>query len=409
MNKFFVILSHTYTNRIKSRAFIITTLLTIAAILVMANIQTIMDTFQEEGSGESTTAIIAEEPVASALSSSITGGELYEGGEEEAKKAVLEGEYDGLLVVEEGENGLPEGHYYMDQFTSSSGAEVRQALQQVKATIAAEEQEISGEALSVISSPVSFETTALEEGAKSEEELNQARVIVYIMLFVMYLAVVMYGNIIATEVTTEKSSRVMEILISSVSPVTQMFAKITGVALVGVTQIGLFILAGFLGITFADDTEGSLIQMAGLSNPDWGVISYAVLFFLLGYFLYATLAAMLGSLVSRVEDAQQIVTPMMMLVIAAFFLAISALSTPEATYIIIASYIPFFTPFVMFTRMGVGDVALWETLVSLGLLVGTIFLLGIIGARIYRGGVLMYSSASLLKNVKEAMQLSKKE
>ncbi|SDJ42933.1 ABC transporter permease [Salimicrobium halophilum] len=409
MNKFFVILSHTYKNRVKSKAFIITTVLTLAAILIMTNIQTVMDTFSGDGEEDSSIAIIAEEPVASTLTSSLAGGELFEGGEEEGKEAVLSGEYEALLVVDLQESGLPEGHYYTEQLTSSSDAEARQVLQQIKTNIAAENQNLSGETLTAISSPVAFERTALEEGAKSEEELNQARVIVYIMLFVMYFAVIMYGNIIATEVTTEKSSRVMEILVSSVSPVTQMFAKITGIALLGLTQFALFILVGYLGITLADSTEGSLIQMVGLSNPDWGVVGYAVLFFILGYFLYATLAAMLGSLVSRVEDAQQTVTPMMMMIIVAFFLAISALGAPEATYIVITSYIPFFTPFVMFTRMGMVDVALWETLLSLGILVGTILLLGFIGARIYRGGVLMYGKASLWKNVKEALQLSKKE
>lgn len=409
MNKFFVILSHTYTNRIKSKAFIITTALMVAAILLMTNIQTVMEVFQGDEDEKSSVALIADEPEASALAASIPGGEIYEGEAKDAKKSVRDGKFDGLLVVEKGEAGLPAGHYYTDEFTSSTDQEVRQALQQVKMNAAARQQNISGEALAEISTPVEFETTALEEGAKSEEELNQARVIVYIMLFVMYLAVIMYGNIIATEVTTEKSSRVMEILISSVSPVTQMFGKITGVALVGLSQFGIFILSGIVGIRMSDSSENSLIQMAGLSNPDWGIITYAVIYFLLGYFLYATLAAVLGSLVSRVEDAQQTVTPMMMLVVVAFFFAISALSNPNAFYIAAASYIPFFTPFVMFTRIGVGEMPVWEVVLSFGVLVGAIILLGVIGARIYRGGVLMYSSSSLWKNTKEALQLSKKE
>ncbi|WP_347861244.1 ABC transporter permease [Salimicrobium sp. PL1-032A] len=409
MNKFFVIVSHTYKHRLKSKAFIITTLLVLTAILVMTNIQTIMDTFTGEEGEDYTIAIIAKEPSASTLVSSLPEGEWFDGGEEEGKDAVRSGEYEALLVVEEQENGLPEGQYYTEQLTSSSASEVRQALQQLKTSIAVEQENLSEETLTAITSPVAFERTALEEGAKSEEELNQARVIVYIMLFVMYFAVIMYGNIIATEVTTEKSSRVMEILISSVSPVTQMFAKITGIAILGLTQFLLFILAGYVGITLADTSQGSLIQMAGLSDVDWGIIGYAVLFFILGYFLYATLAAMLGSLVSRVEDAQQTVTPMMMLIIVAFFLAISALGSPEATYITITSYIPFFTPFVMFTRIGVIDVALWETLLSIGILLTTIFVLGVIGARIYRGGVLMYGKSSLGKNIREALQLSKKE
>ena len=91
--------------------------------------------------------------------------------------------------------------------------------------------------------PVSFEKIALEENAKTEEELNQARGLVYVLLFIIYFAVIMYANMIAMEVATEKSSRVMEILISSVSPIKQMFAKILGIGLLSLTQLAVFTIS----------------------------------------------------------------------------------------------------------------------------------------------------------------------
>src|SRR5699024_564735 len=88
----------------------------------------------------------------------------------------------------------------------------------------------------------------VDESAKTEEELNIARGIVYVMIFILYMAVIIYGQMIATDVATEKSSRVMEILISSASPVTHMFAKIIGIALLGITQAAIIVIGGFLAI-----------------------------------------------------------------------------------------------------------------------------------------------------------------
>src|SRR5699024_7785935 len=175
------------------------------------------------------------------------------------------------------------------------------------------------------------------------------------MLFVLYLAVLMYGSMIATDVATEKSSRVMELLVSSASPVAHMFAKIIGIALVGLTQVGLFVAVGYAFIVSKQDeltdgifsyfciqdTSPSLLVLVslflvglfvavvyvfivskqdeltdgifsyfGIQDTSPSLFIYAVVFFLLGYLLYATLAAMLGSLVSRVEDVQQLILPM---------------------------------------------------------------------------------------------------
>src|SRR5690625_5133199 len=118
---------------------------------------------------------------------------------------------------------------------------------------------------------------------------------------------------------------------------------------------------------------------------------------------------MLGSLVSRVEDVQQLIMPMVFLVIIAFFIAMFGLSVPDSKFVTISSYIPFFTPMVMFLRVGMLNIPAWEIVLAIGLLVVSIILLGILGARVYKGGVLMYSRSSLFKDFRKAMALSKKE
>src|SRR5699024_952245 len=136
---------------------------------------------------------------------------------------------------------------------------------------------------------------------------------------------------------------------------------------------------------------------------------YAVVFFLLGYLLYATLAAMLGSLVSRVEDVQQLILPMTFLIMIAFFIAMFGLNMPESKLVVISSYIPFFSPMLMFLRVGMVDVPVWEVALSIGILVASIIVLAILGAKVYKGGVLMYGRTSSLKDLKKAMALSYKE
>ncbi|GIP64223.1 hypothetical protein J32TS6_27780 [Virgibacillus pantothenticus] len=415
MNKFWIILGHTYTTRIKSKTFIITTLITLILIFALTNIKTIIDVFSD---GEADQIAVIDEtnelykPLTENMKQTSEEIELtlYDGTEEEAKQAVEEEDYTALIVLTMNENKLPKATYYANSISQSSlQTTLEQQLQQLKAMYATEQAGVDPVALAMINEPVTFDTVALDKSAKTEEELNQARGIVYIMLFLLYITVIMYGNMIATDVATEKSSRVMEILISSAPPVTHMFAKIFGVALVGLTQIALFLGSGYALISAKDEATQELFAQFGIGSASMSIYIYAIVFFILGYLLYATLAAMLGSLVSRIEDAQQLTMPMIFLIMIAFIIAMSGLATPEAGFIKVTSFIPFFTPMIMFLRVGMLDVPIWEVALSIGLLIGTIIILALLGAKVYRGGVLMYGRSSSLKDFKKALALSKKE
>ncbi|MFU0788676.1 ABC transporter permease [Virgibacillus proomii] len=415
MNKFWIILGHTYMTRIKSKSFIITTLITLAFIFALTNIKTIIDVFSD-GEVDQVAVIDQSNELYTPLSknaeqtSDDTKLIRFDGTEEEAKQAVEEEEYKALIVLSMNEKQLPEATYYANSITQSElQTTLKQQLQQLKVVYATKQANIDAGVLAEINAPVAFDTIVLDKSAKTEEELNQARGIVNIMMILLYMTVLIYGNMIATDVATEKSSRVMEILISSVSPVTHMFAKITGVALVGITQIALFLGGGYALISAKDDKTKELFAEFGIGTTSVSVYIYAIVFFILGYLLYATLAAMLGSLVSRIEDAQQLIMPMTFLLMIAFFIAIFGLSTPEADFIKITSFIPFFAPIIMFLRVGMLDIPMWEIALSLGLLIGTIVILAILGSKVYRGGVLMYGRSSSLKDFKKALTLSKKE
>lgn len=419
MNNFWVVFSHTYVTKIKSKQFIITTVITLLLILGLANITKIIDAIDglTGGNGKTRIALIDEtdglgEPLKDILVSINPDLEVEtsETDQEGLRNQVLDGALEGYILLTLNNEGLPKAVYYSQSLTDYIlPGQLEAALQQLKTMVVAEKMNLTEEQLLQLNSEVEFSMEAIGDNVKTEEEISQARGLVYVLLFVMYFAVILYATMIATEVATEKSSRVMEILISSVHPVIHMFGKIFGVAAVALTQLIIWLGVGYLSIrNNLDELTGGFFDVFGFGNTSLSTIIYAILFFLLGFLLYATIAAFLGSLVSRIEDANQVITPLIWLIAIAFMLAVFGLGTPEAAYVTISSYIPFFTPMLMFLRVGLLDLPLWEPLLGIGVMIGTIILFGILGARVYKGGVLMYGSSGIFKDLKKAMQLTKK-
>jgi ABC-2 type transport system permease protein len=415
MNKFFIILLHTYVSKLKSKSFIITTALTLLLVIGTTNIENIINAFDK---GETINLLVIDEtdelfvPFQQQIhlieeNMDLTG---YEGTLKDAESEVLSGQYEGVLVMTYNEEGLPSALYKAMSITNSDATfTLEQAMQSLKIAMASANLGLNPDQIQKLFMEVDFEKIAMEENAKTEEELDSARGLVYILLFMIYIAVIMYASMIAMEVATEKSSRVMEILISSVSPVQQMFGKILGVALVSITQFALILIVGFQSFKRnLQNADEGIFQHLGFHNIPVSTVIYAGVFFLLGYLLFATLAAVLGSLVSRIEDVQQMITPMTLLIVVAFMIAMFGLSNPENTFITISSFFPFFTPMIMFLRVGMLTIPTWEIIVSIGILIGTIIALALVGARIYKGGVLLYGKSSSFKDLKKAFQLTKK-
>ncbi|NNV06784.1 ABC transporter permease [Geobacillus sp. C56-T2] len=409
MNKFWLVMGHTYVTKLKAKAFLVTTALTCLLIIGLANVQTIIEAFTGDETAH-VAVIDRTQSLYKALEKQVNNKEIaltkITDLEDEAKKAVKEGKWDGLLVLSTDEKGLPKAFYYANTIADNrTSEELERGVNALKTALAAAKIGLTKEQLAVLYQPVPFQKVALEKNAKSEEELNEARSLVYVLLFAMYMFVLMYGGMIATEVATEKSSRVMEILVSSIHPVQQLFGKIIGVALVSLTQFFVFFAVGFAALKASGQ---EVWRFLGLDQTPLSIWGYALIFFLLGYLLYAVLFAVLGSLVSRVEDVQPAITPVMLMVVAAFMIAMVGLNMPESPFVVGASFIPFFTPMLMFLRIGLVSVPAWEVALSLALLVATMALLILVGAKVYRGGVLMYGRMNVFKDMKQAIQLTKK-
>ncbi|TFD96952.1 ABC transporter permease [Jeotgalibacillus salarius] len=421
MNRFGLILTKSYMNKIKAKSFLITTIIFTLVIIGATNFQSITSLFDGEGgeSDEKWQVVVYEEDtdIVNNLSGQtailnteieITAGDNSRA---ELEEQLENGEFDALLSVNMTEAGRIDAEYLSASLTANAySGDLQTALQTIQSNMAANRLSLSADELATLNMPVSFSQSAYVESAKSAEELDQARGLVYVLIFVIYMSVLIYSMMIATEVATEKSSRVMEILISSVPPIQQIFAKIIGIGLVGLTQIFIWATVGIISVNLSSDSlEGGIYSLFDFTSGSISTIIYGIVFFILGYFLYATLAAFLGSLVSRTEDLQQVLMPVNILIVGGAMLAFYGLATPEAGFITITSYIPFFTPLVMFTRVGMLNIPLWEPALAILLTVLSILVLGWFGAKVYRGGVLMYGNSSSLKDIKQAVQLSKKE
>ncbi len=417
MSSFWTILFHTYVSKLKTKSFIITTVITALIFIALTNMTNIIEYFSKDDQSEKI-AVIDESgelfPLFETQMKTINQDiEIikYKKTLQEAEEEVLAEEYEGVLILNLNQNQLPIAEYKslnVADFTLPSALE--SGVGQIKVQLAASQLQLTPDQLAGIYEPPVFERVALKDNAKTQEELSEARGLVYVLLFVIYFAVIMYANMIAMEVATEKSSRVMEILISSVSPIKQMFGKILGIGLLSLTQLVFLLGVGYYFVKRnLESMEGGFFEFLGFQNIPLSTIIYAVIFFILGYFLYATLAALLGSLVSRIEDVQQMITPMTFVVVAGFMIAMFGLNQPDTTFITITSYIPFFTPMLMFMRVGMLTLPTWEPILGILILIVSIVLLAIFGARVYKGGVLMYGKSSSFKDIKKALQLTKNE
>ncbi|MGG6431594.1 ABC transporter permease [Anoxybacillus sp. D401a] len=407
-NKFWIVFAHTYMTKLKSKSFFISTVMTTLIIFGIGQLDRIIEAFSDNG--QKTIGVIDQtNGWYEALQAQMQSNKeiklvRHDENEEQAKKYVQAEKWYAYIVLHV-QNAQPKVTYYAKNIADSDVThEIEQSLQQVKIAMMAKQIGLTYEQINALYAPIAMEKVALEQHAKTEEQLNQARAIVYVLLFAMYMFVLMYGSMIMMEVATEKSSRIMEILISSISPIQQLFGKILGIALLSLTQ---FILIFSVGYASMKNSE-MLRQLIGMDELPFSLILYGILFFVLGYLLYAMLFAVLGSIVSRVEEVQQMAGPVTMLVVAAFIMAMFGLNAPESPFIKAMSFVPFFTPMIMFLRIGMLNVPTWEVVLSIGLLVGTIALLFVFGSKVYRGGVLMYNQASSWKDLKQAWQLTKK-
>lgn len=216
----------------------------------------------------------------------------------------------------------------------------------------------------------------------------------YIMVMALYIVILYYGQGVASSVASEKSSRAMEVLITSVKPVPMIFGKILSASLAGLVQ--MFCVFGTAIISYqlnqSSGAAGSLLN--SLLNIPPSLLGYMLLFFMLGFLIYAFLYGAAGSMVSKLEEVGQAVLPITFLFVIGFLITILAITgdAVNSLPIKVFSFIPVTSPMVMFARIAMGEVSAPEVAASILVLMISVVLTGILSAKIYRAGVLIYGT-----------------
>ncbi|GIO87564.1 hypothetical protein J25TS5_44960 [Paenibacillus faecis] len=426
MNKMTTVIGFTFLNKVKAKSFLITTLVLALLVTIGMNVPYFIAKFTGGDDGPASIGLargtqpeIVQSFKAYYEKQETPGFTLaeYEQTDEAALKKDLEaGKIDGYLQFGESTAGEFPGVTYVSK-KDSVPQDIQASLQAVLQSVKAEyitKGTLNEEQIAALTAPVQIEAqkqaAAGEAGTgegKTEKPALINYVIVYVLVILFFMTIMMTGNMIAAEVTAEKSSRIMEILITSVSPLAQMFGKIIGMFLIGLFQI--FIFAAVIAINVALPHNQPILSELNLdlSQIRVEVLVFGFILYILGYFLYATLFAAIGSLVSRTEELGQAIMPITMLSLAAFYIGIFSLSAPNSTLLKVSTYIPFFSPVSMIVRIGLGDTPMWEILASLAVLLAAIFLFGWLSAKIYRTGVLLYGKRPTLKELQKAMRAYK--
>jgi ABC-2 type transport system permease protein len=218
-----------------------------------------------------------------------------------------------------------------------------------------------------------------------------------VLLMAIYTAVFMWGQALMTSVIEEKNNRVVEVMVSSVSPDTLLSGKLLGVGAAGLTQLLAWALTmGLIGVYVG---SGAVAGGASVPEVGVGVLVAFVLFFLLGFFLYGSLYAAVGASVNSMQEAQNLMLPMMMPVIVAMMFFPMVLRSPDSTLAVALSLVPLLSPLLMFLRISVLTPPLWQIALAVTLTLLTIWGVVWMASRIYRVGILMYGKRPTLPEI----------
>ncbi|MHB8147041.1 MAG: ABC transporter permease [Vulcanimicrobiaceae bacterium] len=231
----------------------------------------------------------------------------------------------------------------------------------------------------------------------SSSQALAVRGIAYTLIFFLYMLIMLNSQLVMSAVAEEKTSRIAELLVASVDPVALLGGKIIAAATLALLQMAIWVGVGiFASLGQAGSPDASPIALDGLFSGNllsaWVLCAF-VLFFICGFLQLSTLFASVASLVNRTEDLGSLSAPLVLPVIAAFFIAVAALGEPDAPWVVATSFVPILSPFVMFARIAVSNVALWQVAVSLALNILALIGIAILGGKLYRVGMLLYGRA----------------
>ncbi len=307
---------------------------------------------------------------------------------EAAKQAVLKGTLDAYVILPKEVLAESRAEYYAKSVTDFEGIRaVDRAIEKAVFAKRIGAEGIDPARIAALTEPLDLKRLRVSDKGEQEDR-GVSFFLSLILVMMIYVGTLMWGQVVMTGVIEEKSNRVVEVIVSSTTPRNLLFGKLLGVGGAGLLQFGIWILA-LVGVSVA---SGSMAFLSGADLPEINPVLIAAfpIFFLLGFFLYASLYAAIGSAVNTIQEAQNFIFPVMLPIIMAMVCWPVVMRAPDSTLSVVLSLIPFMTPILMFLRMSVLMPPVWQIALSVVLTSLTIAVVIWIAARIYRVGILMY-------------------
>jgi len=414
-----------WLTRLRQRTFQITTIIQVIFILLGASVPTAVAVLSEgDSSGSSTILVLdgANASIVDRLAPYVAGGgspdamagvstiELQPSGigADEAKQRVDDGDVDAALIVTR--NGTQDLNFVYFNTSGDNDADAQRIYAGANAISVEDRLERSGvdqRAYQAAIAPPAFQLQGMQPGDGSDEsDFDGARYGISLAFTVlMFMSIMLYGTWVAQGVVEEKSSRIMEIMVNAATPRDLLAGKVLGIGLAALTQLIPILLVGGLVFAFqrriveAIDADTDAIADIAFGSLSATAVGWFLVYFLLGFVLYAAMYAALGSLVSRQEEVNQAISPMMTIMFVGYFAALFSINASDNVFSRFCAIFPLTSPFVMISRTVMGRAESWEIALSLALLIASLILVLLFAARVYRVGVLMYGQKPSWKAV----------
>jgi ABC-2 type transport system permease protein len=415
-----------YRSRASSRSFLIGTALLAAIAFFATQSPVLIDAAM--GSSQTRIEVVVRAsgvaPSSQAVLDSVLNGQsttpdhdtyvitwLTAGDLDSAQQDLKNGKYQGLLIVDRDQAT----HNLAFTFKTDLAADGRVVQTVASAAKVVEISDVLVRAGTTVD-PYSNTQFALEPVTASTGTTNSisqelsANLLATGLIVLIFMAIITYGTWVAMSVAEEKGSRVMELMLNATTPLQMLAGKVIGNGVAGLTQYGLILGAVVVGLVAQGPVHQAVLGTSA-GAPFGGLqpvvlAAFAVLF-ALGFLFYSLLYAALGSLVSRQEDVQSATSPLMMLIMIGYFMSIFGLQAINEPWVRVASFIPFFSPYLMLARVAMGHVEPWEFALAVALLLAALAVALVAAARIYSAGVLLYGQRVGIRQVLKAARVSR--
>lgn len=412
MKDLFTVMCFSIKEMVTKKAFIISTIIIMALIIIACNIPNIIKKFAGEDGFDEKILIIDEENIfednLKSLETLDTGYKFEIQNKkvefDEIKQKIENNDIDGCIKITK-KNNLINLEYIVESMNTINGqvkipSEIIEGLTKVYTNMQIMKLNLTQQQLESITPQFGFNITQT-----AENKANGAVFLMMALSMILFFAVFFCASKVSTSVTTEKTSKIMETLVTSTSPKNIILGKTFGIGLVGLLQLILLLATGVISANLFMDKEilGHLID---LSNVTVGLGLVTLLYFVLGYFIFAFIFALTGSAVANPEDAQSAQAPASMLGVAGFYIAYFSMMNPVSNISTFSMYFPFSAPFSVPLRMLLGIATTSEVLISVTIMMLTIAIIAKISIKVYSSAILNYGSKL---SFKELIKLAKRK